>query len=227
MYKKITHNIVEEHFDHPIASQIKKSMEKKTITNEVFSETKFRSDVNAYFEKYRNSLNSLITSSAGTDDEFLSAFDNMFRTAWIDDLGNLSKAIYLTEFGERLNENMRILATSLFLVLQSLKVGKEPVVLSGRMQFFANDLAGNLNAFNPAWTFNIVNPLLNGIIIDLLNQAKAKTAKNLALEQQLAQKVATGFDTLAKTLIDGMISQNPERFNRAAIPRSFNDRNVM
>jgi len=29
MYKKITHNIVEEHFDHPIAAVIKKSVDKK------------------------------------------------------------------------------------------------------------------------------------------------------------------------------------------------------
>jgi len=227
MYKKITHNIVEEHFDHPIASQIKKSMEKKTITNEIFSESKFRTDVNAYFEKYKSSLNSLITSSAGTDDEFLSAFDNIFKTAWIDDLGKLSNAIYFTEFGERINENMRMLATSLFLLLQSLKVGKEPNIYIIRMQFFANDMAANLNAFNPAWSFNVVNPLLTGLINDLSSQAKAKIAKNLTSEQQFAQKVDAGFDAFAKTLIEGMISKNPERFNRATVSRSFNDRNVM
>lgn len=29
MYKKITHTIVEEHFDHPVSAQIKKTLERR------------------------------------------------------------------------------------------------------------------------------------------------------------------------------------------------------
>lgn len=34
MYKKITHNIVEEHFDHPLATELKKKMDRPAMTHQ-------------------------------------------------------------------------------------------------------------------------------------------------------------------------------------------------
>jgi hypothetical protein len=89
MYKKITHNIVEEHFDHPIASQIKKTMERSTIPNNIiFDENKFKSDVNAYFIKYKAKINEMINSITGSEEALIVPFEELFDNAWVDGIGN-------------------------------------------------------------------------------------------------------------------------------------------
>jgi len=228
MYKKITHNIVEEHFDHPVASQIKKSMEKsRIVTNEVFSESKFRTDVHEYFSKYQIHLNNLINSATSTDEEFLNAFDNIFKTSWIDDLGNMVKPIYVMEFGERINQGMRMFATGVFLVLQSLKIGKDSGFNFNRLNFAVNDITQNLSNFNSNWSFPVVSPLLNKLATDIFAQAKARISKNSDLELQQAQKVAEGFSTLESVFVEGVIKQYPERFNNSTLAQSFNNKDIM
>lgn len=229
MYKKITHSIVEEHFDHPIAGQIKKSMERsRIVTNEVFPEDKFRSDVHAYFVKYQGHLNSLVNAVTSTDEELLTAFDNFFKTCWVDDLGNMTKPIYVTEFGERINEGMRMLATGIFLSIQSLKMGKDSGLQSGRLQFIANELAQNLNNFNNAWQYQTVNTLFINLFTDMINRAKAKLAKNSSTELQLAQKNTESWDTFEKTLVDGIIAQHPARFTKPmSMSNSYSSNDIM
>ena len=214
MYKKITHNIVEEHFDHPVASQIKKSMERsKIVTNEVFSETSFKNNVHDYLAAYTNHINALVDAVTGTEENLILAFDNFFKTCWVDNLGNLTKPIYLTEFSERLNEGMRMIATGVLLGIQQIKSGKDTGPIYNRLQFTSNDMGQNLSNFNSAWQYPVVATLFNTLFTDIFNLAKAKAAKNLSLEQQLTQKVANGWATFEKTFVDGIIAQHPERFN--------------
>lgn len=218
MYKKITHNIVEEHFDHPIASQIKKSMDNrsKLVTSEIFLEDKFRADAKAYFAKYQQHLNEIINAVTGTDEELLIAFDNFFKTPWVDDLGNMTKPIYATEFGERLNQAMRSIATSLFLSMQALKMGKDAGLGPGRLQFAAGDLVQNLNNFNNQWQYQTLNTLFTNLFTDIINRAKAKLAKNAVAESQLAQKNTESWNQFESILIDGIVNQYPERFGLPA-----------
>lgn len=227
MYKKITHSIVEEHFDHPVAGQIKKSMERsKIVTNEVFSETKFRSDVHDYLVSYTNHINSLIDSVTGTEENLILAFDNFFKTCWVDNIGNLTKPIYLTEFSERLNEGMRMIATGVLLGIQQIKSGKDVGPIYNRLQFTSNDMGQNLSNFNSAWQYPTVATLFNTLFTDLFSLAKAKVAKNLSQEQQLTQKVANGWATFEKTFVDGIIAQHPERFNNQSTMSDFS-RDIM
>ena len=229
MYKKITHTIVEEHFDHPIASQIKKSLAKKTITNEVFTETKFRTDINNYLTTYINNIIALIGSVGGTDQDLLNNFDNFYKTAWIDDLGNMTKSIYFTEFGERLNETFRLIPTTIFSALQYIKDGKDYGSAGSRVQFIVNDLAQNLGNFNNAWNPQVITSLFNSLFSDFFALAKARIAKNTTLEQQLIQKINTSWATFEKAFADGIISQHPERFIKTTttIPTTSNTKDIM
>lgn len=229
MYKKITHNIVEEHFDHPIASQIKKSLSRsKIITNEVFLEDKFRADVHAYFIKYQTHIDSLINAVNGTDEELLMAFDNFFKTCWVDDLGNMTKPIYVSEFGERLSEAMRLTASGLFLSIQSLKMGKDSGLQFGRLQFAANEFAQNLNNFNSAWQYPVISGLFTSLFTDITNRAKARQAKNAQLELQLAQKNEESWNLFEKTLVNGIITQHSDRFAKPMITsNSYNSNDIM
>lgn len=229
MYKKITHNIIEEHFDHPIANQIKKSLTRsKIVTDEIFLEDKFISDVHAYFMKYRAHMDSLINAINGTDDELLMAFDNFFRTCWVDDLGNMTKPIYVSEFGERLNEAMRFTASGIFLAIQSLKMGKDAGLQFGRLQFTANEFAQNLNNFNSAWQYPVITNLFTSLYTDMMNRAKARLAKNSQLEAQLAQKNDDSWNLFERTLVNGIITQHPERFSKSTtMATSYNSNDIM
>lgn len=228
MYKKITHTIVEEHFDHPIAGQIKKTLEKsKLVTNEVFSENKFRTDVLNYFETYINNLSQLINASTGTDEDLIIAFDNSFKTNWIDELGNMTKSIYVTEFGERLNESLRSIVTGILLGIQSIRTGKDSGQAFNRIQFSTNDLTQNLTNFNNAWQFPTVNALLNSFVTDAFNLIKAKVSKNSSLEQQLQQKISSNWSAFEKVFVDGIITQHPERFNKSTFMVDTYNKDIM
>lgn len=217
MYKKITHTIVEEHFDHPMASQIKKSMSRSKITNsEILLESKFKADVRNYFETYIKHLTSLVNSITGKQEDFLMEFDNFFKTPWIDDLGNITGPIYQTEFGEKVNEALRMIASTIFSGLQFIKEGKDYGPIMNRVNFIANDLSQTLNNFNRAWPYQSTNPLFNSLFTDLFGLAKAKMSKNSAQEQQLLQKISTSWSTFEKVFVDGIINQHPDRFTKSA-----------
>lgn len=215
MYKKITHTIVEEHFDHPIASQIKKSLSRsKLVNSEVLSEDKFRTDAHAYFLKYQEHLNSLIDTVNTTDEEFLTAFDEFFKTGWLDELGNMTKPIYSAEFGERLNEGLRLIVSTVFLAIQSIKIGKDSSVFT-RAQFIINEIAQNLNNFsNTQWPYLTIRPILEELLNNMTGRAKARVAKNTTLDAQLAQKNINSWDAFEKLLVNGIIRQHPERFSK-------------
>jgi hypothetical protein len=230
MYKKITHTIVEEHFDHPIASQIKKSLGRsKIVTNEVFLEDKFRADIHSYFESYINHLVALVNSVNGPQNNFLLEFDNFFKTPWLDDLGNMIKPIYPTEFAEKINEALRMMPTTIFSGLQLIQDGKDTGPTFNRMQFITNELAQTLSTFNNAWQYGTTSNLFNTLFTDVFNLAKARIAKNSTLEQQLLQKISTSWTTFEKVFVDGVIRQYPERFTKTAttIPMTSNSRDIM
>lgn len=216
MYKKITHTIVEEHFDHPVANQIKKTIERSKITNsEILSESKFRADVHNYFETYIKHLTSLVNSMTGKQEDFLIEFDNFFKTPWIDSLGTMTNPIYQTEFGEKINEAMRIIATTVFTGLQFIKEGKDYGPIMNRVNFVTNDLSQTLSNFNNAWPYQSTNPLFNSLFTDIFNLAKAKMAKNSAQEQQLLQKITASWTAFENTLLNGIVNQHPERFTKS------------
>jgi hypothetical protein len=216
MYKKITHTIVEEHFDHPIGGQIKKTIERSGIpTSEILSESKFKADVHNYFETYINHLTSLINSTTGPQENFLMEFDNFFKTPWIDNLGTMISVIYQTEFGEKINESLRMIATTIFSGLQFIKEGKDYGPITNRVNFITYDLSQTLNNFNNAWSYQITNPLFNSLFMDLFALAKAKITKNTIQEQQLLQKITNSWSTFENLLIDGIIKQHPERFAKS------------
>jgi len=56
MYKKITHNIVEEHYDHPLAMEIKSTME---MTR---TDSGFKSTASSAAEQFRSQANSAWTT---------------------------------------------------------------------------------------------------------------------------------------------------------------------
>jgi hypothetical protein len=227
MYKKITHTIVEEHFDHPIANQIKKSMEKsKIVTDEIFTESKFKSDVNNYFTTYTTNLMDIINSITGTEEELIIPFERVFNNAQVDDLGNATKPFYASNFGEKINESMRRMILITFNMVQQLKTGRDGRYLVDAFRnILANDLASVMSNFNYNWQFEPLNLLLNNIANQILAKMKARVKKDSTAEKLATDELVKLFNTFEQQFIDGVISQHPERFNRTAT--TFNNKDIM
>lgn len=218
MYKKITHTIVEEHFDHPIATQIKKTIHRSEIpNNEIFSESKFRSEVKDYFDHYLTDLTGIIESVTGTEEDLVVPFERIFNNEYIDTLGNMTKAIYPSFMGEKINEGLRRMILISFVLSQQLRMGREPQYM---MNTFANvvqnDMATILNGYNINWPYNTVQALLGEIGDNILAEMKARIKKDSSAEKAAADKLASLFTTFGNTLVDGIVKHHPERFTTSA-----------
>lgn len=224
MYKKITHTIVEEHFDHPMATEIKRGLAKKVgaPTSTIFDSAAFRSDAANLYTNYATRLMAVLDAS--TDAGLLTSIENMFVD--IDDIGNITKNFYQNEMGERLNISMRTLPVLLLLSLQALRYGKEGNTPTWRWNQWNNELSSNITAFNP----NIggdIRIILDTVVMVLHDIMKAKAAKNAEAESQAKTTLNTEFSRFYNTFIDGLFEQFPERFIGGPTPVTSRNRNIM
>ena len=103
MYKKITHNIVEEHFDHPLANQIKKSITRSTLPNtQTFDKFEFRTTVENTMNNVAAKLNQILDGVNTSEAQVIEAFAGIFPD--INAISELSKNFFPVEFCERLSQ---------------------------------------------------------------------------------------------------------------------------
>lgn len=232
MYQKITHTIVEEHFNHPIASQIKKTLDRSRIpTNEIFLESKFQADTHDYFLTYLTSITNIINSVNETEENLVTTFENMFKTNWIDRLGNMTKPFYPSSLGETINVSMRQLALLTFYIVQLSKFGKEPrVIVNSLRSSTAEQLATQMESFNYNWPYDIVRMMFIDIVDNIIVQTTARLNKDSATEQVAKDDLARLFSRFEQVFLDGIFGQFPYRFTNSIAPAPVTtpeDRDIM
>ena len=126
MYKKVTHHITEEHFGHPVATEIKKAVDKtnphvKSMVSSVFSNVQtentgmamqLRDNIHTYFIRYLTGIRAYIVSAldSGQDaDEIQSQLSKH-----IDDLGPVYQSFWANSTdATALNQCLRDIAMSI------------------------------------------------------------------------------------------------------------------
>ena len=93
MYKKITHSIVEEHFDHPMAAKIKAGLKptRKVMrdfgdediifgrpTTQTFNAVVFKADLENYLNSYTQKIIQISDTITGTEEQLVVAFEELF-----------------------------------------------------------------------------------------------------------------------------------------------------
>jgi predicted XRE-type DNA-binding protein len=231
MYKKITHHITEEHFGHPVATQIKKVVD-KTTTNTAMpgmnmvmgkdgkpkavnlqSQSAFKAAVQNYWDNYIAQVNQIITAVNGSEPSLIQAEDSLFSN--IDALGNLLKQYYGTEVGERLNSCHRDLALGIVSIVRSLRDGADfKNILNGRLNnLVALEYGQVLQKINNNWNAGQIRDQLVNLANTWVDQTRAvqKNDTNaLNSDQTRAKSIVDG---LAKSLGDGIVYQFPNYFN--------------
>lgn len=214
MYKKITHTIVEEHFDHPISAKIKSSIEKTrraSVPNtEIFDSDVFRSKVNSYFTNYSTSLIKIIDSMTGTEEELVSAFESAFAT--IDSIGEMMHPIYPMAFGERMNTDLRAWMILTTIGTQAAKVSQDNPYWKFRLGQISTDLANNLTYYNNLFAWPGTSTLTNNISTAITDKFTAKQSKNSVAEADATTRIVNLVKQLSDSLSENTIQRYPERF---------------
>lgn len=215
MYRKITHNIVEEHFDHPMAEQIKKTIDRKSRVpnNIIFDSSEFRNDVVGYFQDFGRKVLNIVAAMPSSDDQFIAAFEDSFNG--IDNLGTLLKNFYQYELPERFNLFARSYMIMTFLMAQASKMGKDPGAPAGRLSDMNVQLADVINQFIPNWRYqpNLAN--LNSMTTTTIDLVKAKAAKNTVEEARLTSQLIDQLNAFSGMLASSILNQLPDRFKVA------------
>lgn len=208
MYKKITHSIVEEHFDAP---NIEGNSIKSTITPQMTS-NEFKTEVTNYFDSYDKKINKIIETTTDTEEAMVAAEIAAFEN--VDALGNLLKHVYSFQISESLTQNLRATILSIIQASNFLRAGID-IKNWANTRFDVNlgdYIARNLQNANNDWNYQTVKDLYLKAITAWLAQIKARIAKNTALEQQQSGIAREALMTLADAIGTGVVKQHPELF---------------
>jgi len=208
MYKKITHNIVEEHFDSP---NIETNSIKSTLGTQM-SSNEFKTEVTNYFDSYNKKINKIIETTTDTEEAMVAAEIAAFEN--VDALGNLLKRVYSFQISESLTQNIRATILSIIQASHFLKIGIDIKNWANtRFDVTLSDyIARILRDANNEWDYQTVKDLYLKAITAWLAQIKARIAKNTALEQQQSEIARQALMTLADAIGTGVVKQHPELF---------------
>lgn len=197
MYKKITHHIVEEHYDHPMAVDLKN---KTDATNKPIvspkpklGDTKKVKDYQIYtypvlkqIEKHsihtwsllNNRIRNLVISITSGDDDV----DLLVKRAVsdIDMISSLLVPVYGDVAAKKFNDLLTAVATSLVGVLMRLKAGKDTTDEMTKLKDDTTTLAEFAYKANPMWMTDVVTDILTKMEDLYITQAKSRLAKDWA-----------------------------------------------
>lgn len=215
MYKKVTHTIVEEHFSHPMAGEIKEALDKKVIPPkyklEQVSPEKFKSDINNYLSRLNIRFQDIFKSIDALDETALADVEkNMF--AEIDALGDMYKTYYGIEFGERFNQYMRTAVLLLIAIARNLKNKMDIRDWRIRLDNTKFDISNLFYAYNNVWRLPDTQALFGQIFNELITEAQAVVNKDSAGAAKSAESLNRMLSILADTLANGTVQQFPGKF---------------
>ncbi len=219
MYKRITTNIVEEHFDHPMAAKIKAGVDKKGIVNqkpgrpttEIFDKAAYRNSVTEYFEKYINALFRLSDAIPGTDDQLIDAFEaSISDELWrVKDLFN---PFYQAELGSRISNSLSHIVLTYTMIIHMIKADFDDKPWVNSIDLAADGIAGTLSRYNQLLDFPAIRDMIRAFNSYLIQRARAIKAGNTADKDSAEANARNTLMMFKEKLVDAIIQQNPERF---------------
>lgn len=222
MYKKITHNIIEEHFDHPMAVEIKRGAgydTKTTLDLSTRSASVFKDHVHRAFTKLDNRIRSYIISaiSAGEDLPILEKY-------LIDDVGRIGysiKTYFAPEDATAFNQSLTTLIVSVGNIVKAIKAGRDTKELRLTLANSLNDFATLLSSINPShWEKTSVLSILSKLADTWISEAEARYKKEWAIDLAAADEAHNilvagkpdGTRGFADIFANGIIKQFPQKF---------------
>lgn len=220
MYKKITHTIIEEHFDCPEAVDIAVELEngngnllmkfQAVQSPMVMPASQFKTKIRELVMDLDSRWQTLLNATFDTAYDYEAAIEDAFVTS--NQLGDLLKSYYGVEFGERLNQHWRSAAMTLLYSWRNVKSNFDNSVQKENLLKLSPVLAQVLNQYNSQWDRTAVTNLSNEWLSAYVALAEAIKAKNAAAQTKNKSTIASDINQFSNILSDGVIQQFPSLF---------------
>ena len=224
MYKKITHNIVEEHFDHPLAAKIKAGLKptRRVIqdfgdediifgrpTTEIFNKADFIARLGTYLNNYTQKIIQIGDSTAGTEEQLVNAFEELFN--FVDEVGDFFDPFYSRELGERVTTSFRHIASMSTMLSHAVKAGFDtsPWIrsLNG-----AVSVGGPMINYNTVWNSTVIQTPMSEFLNAIIKRTEAVKANDTEQVTQLTSNLYLYIGIFKNIIADGITQQFPQRF---------------
>jgi hypothetical protein len=214
MYKKITHTIVEEHFDHPVAMQIKKTIDRQTLKSTMAAfqtPAMFTKEINDYFTNFAVDVDNIIKCIKKPDQDLQYAQEKAFEN--VDKLGNIIKPYYGFEMQQQLNTVMSNYILTLTNLIRNLNLKTDTALWVQRLDGIAGDIASVLGPRNTInWNWPTINNILKSLNADWIAEANALLSNNATVAASSKESAERTLSSFASTFSNGVILQYPDRF---------------
>jgi hypothetical protein len=196
MYKKITHHIIEEHYDHPLAAELKQKTEiinkpivpyKNTPKSKLDKKTKDyqiytypvlkqieKDSINAW-SLLNGRIRSLVISITDGSDDVDSLMERAVSD--IEMISSLLKPVYGDAAAKKFNDLLTAVATSLVNAIVRLKAGKDTTDEMSKLKDDTKTLAEFAYKANPMWMTDVVTDILTKMEDLYITQAKSRLMK--------------------------------------------------
>ena len=236
MYKKITHNITEEHFAHPLAAELKKKVEKLVVqpmtqpkptlksTISITPQTQLHMNSHEFFNKIvwgiRNYLVSELNSAPDAD---------YIKTRLLKDIAELGPILskyYSTKIGDDAVRHLTAFAGVLVELIAAAKAGKDITKLTASAFGYLDNLANVISIANPThWPEPVVKEFLHTYFTHVIDQVTARIKKdwdadmvastkasNVLTSGPVTDGILKGMPDFANVFAEGIIKQFPQVF---------------
>jgi len=197
MYKKITHEIVEEHFDHPIAADIKQMYEMSPgITKNLLVKQwpplpqrfQFQTAIRNQFAKLNNDIRNVIVSDVANSEDHSFNMGNLNKT--VLEFTELIKSYTDTKTADAIVKNLMDFTDNFILIIDGIKKGQiYDTVKTSAITDFTNFLQqGTVNSWIGGGGVIPANTYADTYIAELIKQVVSRLQKNWSDDGIAAEK---------------------------------------
>jgi hypothetical protein len=223
MYKKITHNIVEEHYDHPMATKIKAGLRQEVKrtrldidddsifgrpTNEIFNKDEFKQNLESYLSNYVQKIIEITDSVVGTDEQLVTPFEEVFDM--VDNVKNFFNPFYNRELGEMVATSFRHRVSAITMITHSMKAGFDPARWITSLE--RSVIIGPLDNYNGRWAPGAYMNLSRQFNTAMVARIRAVKSKDQTAIDNTTALATTAMMSLKDVIYNGITQQFPQRF---------------
>jgi hypothetical protein len=210
MYKKITHTIVEEHFEHPMAVNIAAGhkMGRHSLAA-VMPKDQFKAFVDNYFIDFEGKLVQFADTAFDPSMDFQTALADVME---FEGLGDTMAQYYDVEFKERFNQQMGNQIMSLMYYWRNLVRKQDNTDTLIRSKQGPGYFSQLLFQYNNVYDRDVARAMLEDFFGEFITLGNAKFAKNAPNETAALDRIAAAGAKLSNYLANGLVQQFPELF---------------
>lgn len=213
MYKKITHHIVEEHFDHPIAAELKRKVEKNKVepkakafihSYDLSPLSQYEKDSLNYWGQLAWRISSLVVSITEGDKNI-----DVLKERMAGDINNIAKIVedcYGTDAAKAFSKLLNDITLALVEVLILVKEDRDTTKAMSHLADTNKALGNFLEKASKLWPSDVVVDIFGQIenlyIMQAISRIKKEWAPGIAAADDAYNIIAVHQDGGGKSFAD-------------------------